>query len=75
VLDEALERVVPGLLDDLGVLLNLAGFERTDGARAVPKPHRTTRQAAVSGSTEPALCAGQLSAASGVLTRRSVLQV
>jgi hypothetical protein len=33
VLDEALERVVSGLLDDVGVLLNLAGFEREDRAR------------------------------------------
>jgi hypothetical protein len=27
------KRVVPGLLDDVGVLLNLAGFKRADGAR------------------------------------------
>jgi hypothetical protein len=39
VLDEALERVVPGLLDDVGVLLNLAGFsERTAPVRPFARP-------------------------------------
>jgi hypothetical protein len=33
VLDEPLERVPPRLLHDIRVLLDLSGFERTDGAR------------------------------------------